>query len=98
MGHFYDALLREGMTPSAALRSAKESVRRQKEWRAPYFWAGFVLQGEYREKLNAGRRAGVGARAVVVPVMILASVVPLIFLARRRAARLRRRRAGSAAL
>jgi CHAT domain-containing protein/tetratricopeptide (TPR) repeat protein len=96
MGHFYDAMLRDGMTPSAALRSAKESVRRQKEWRAPYFWAGFVLQGEYREKINVGRRAGSGARAVVVQFIILASVVSLIFLARRRGTRLRRPGAGSA--
>lgn len=47
MSHFYKSMLQDGMTPVAALKSAKEHVRRQKGWEAPYFWAGFVLQGEY---------------------------------------------------
>jgi CHAT domain-containing protein/tetratricopeptide (TPR) repeat protein len=47
MGHFYSALIKDGLPPAAALRAAKEAVRSQERWRAPYFWAGFVLQGEY---------------------------------------------------
>jgi hypothetical protein len=91
MGHFYKAMLRDGMPPSAALRSAKESMRRQKQWRAPYFWAGFVLQGEYRERINVSGQAAVSAWAVAVPASVLAAAGSLIFLARRRAARFRHR-------
>ncbi|MFL6286663.1 MAG: CHAT domain-containing protein [Pyrinomonadaceae bacterium] len=47
MRHFYSALIKDGLPPAAALRAAKEAVRAQERWRAPYFWAGFVLQGEY---------------------------------------------------
>ncbi|HYY97232.1 MAG TPA: CHAT domain-containing tetratricopeptide repeat protein, partial [Pyrinomonadaceae bacterium] len=83
MGYFYRAMLRDGMPPSAALRSAKESMRRQKQWRAPYFWAGFVLQGEYREGINVNGQATVSAWAVVVPASVLAAAGSLIFLARR---------------
>src|SRR5207248_10373297 len=84
MGHFYKAMLRDGMPPSAALRSAKESMRQQKQWRAPYFWAGFVLQGEYRERINVNGQAAVSAWALVVPASVLAAAGSLIFLARRR--------------
>jgi CHAT domain-containing protein len=91
MGHFYKALLRDGMPPSAALRSAKESIRQQRQWRAPYFWGGFVLQGEYRERIQVNEQSAVSAWAVVMPASVLAVAVSLIFLARRRAARLRHR-------
>ena len=53
MEHFYKAMLNDGLTPAAALRSAKETVRKQTAWSHPYFWAGFVLQGEYRESIKA---------------------------------------------
>jgi CHAT domain-containing protein len=45
---FYRHMLRDGMPPPAALREAQMSVRAQKRWRAPYYWAGFVLQGEWK--------------------------------------------------
>ncbi len=48
MAQFYRKLLVEDMRPVAALRAAQAAVRRQKRWQAPYFWAGFVLQGEWR--------------------------------------------------
>ena len=51
MKHFYQKMLKDGLPPAAALRSAKEVVRKEPEWRAPYFWAGFVIQGEYREPI-----------------------------------------------
>ena len=36
------------MTPAAALRAAQLSMTKEKRWEAPYYWAGFVLQGEWR--------------------------------------------------
>ena len=35
-------------SPAAALRAAQQDVRRQERWRAPYYWAGFVLRGDWR--------------------------------------------------
>lgn len=52
MENFYQAMLRDGLTPAAALRSAKNAVRQQPAWRHPYYWAGFVLQGEYKEPIT----------------------------------------------
>lgn len=49
MAQFYRGLLgRRRMSPAAALRAAQLSMLRDKRWQSPYFWSGFVLQGEWR--------------------------------------------------
>ena len=48
MRRFYHGILKEGLSPAAALRKAQDWVRRQEGWRAPYYWAGFTLQGEWQ--------------------------------------------------
>ncbi|HEY6967814.1 MAG TPA: CHAT domain-containing protein, partial [Candidatus Angelobacter sp.] len=48
MKKFYEAVLRDGRTPAAALREAQMWMRTQKAWSSPYYWAGFVLQGEWK--------------------------------------------------
>jgi CHAT domain-containing protein len=47
MGHFYNAMLREGLAPSAALRKAQLRMLNQERWQSPYYWAGFVLHGDW---------------------------------------------------
>ncbi|HKR59643.1 MAG TPA: CHAT domain-containing tetratricopeptide repeat protein, partial [Pyrinomonadaceae bacterium] len=47
MQRFYRGMLREGQTPSAALRKAQAEMSQQKQWQSPYYWAAFVLQGEW---------------------------------------------------
>jgi CHAT domain-containing protein len=41
-------MLKENLRPAAALRAAQIEMAKQKRWAAPYYWAGFVLQGEWR--------------------------------------------------
>ncbi|MDQ3009650.1 MAG: CHAT domain-containing protein [Acidobacteriota bacterium] len=48
MKHFYEAMLAKGQRPSAALRSAQVQLMQSKQWQAPYYWAAFGLQGEWR--------------------------------------------------
>jgi len=48
MKRFYQKMLREGLRPAAALRAAQVSMLNERQWAAPYYWAGFVLQGEWR--------------------------------------------------
>src|SRR5262245_5986563 len=48
MSRFYSrALGSKAMTPAAALRAAKVAMWREERW-APYYWGGFVLQGDWR--------------------------------------------------
>ncbi len=49
MKRFYQGLLGpERLRPAGALRQAQLSIWEQKRWRAPYYWAAFVLQGEWK--------------------------------------------------
>jgi CHAT domain-containing protein/tetratricopeptide (TPR) repeat protein len=48
MQHFYRRMLKDGMRPAAALRAAQFEMSRSSRWSAPYYWAGFVIQGEWR--------------------------------------------------
>lgn len=48
MARFYKAMEQQGLRPAAALRRAQLAMRRQKRWVAPYYWAGFQLQGEWK--------------------------------------------------
>jgi CHAT domain-containing protein len=48
MARFYRALLTENRRPAEALRLAQESVRAERRWSAPYYWAGFTLAGEWK--------------------------------------------------
>jgi CHAT domain-containing protein len=48
MGRFYRGMLREGLPAGRALREAQLSLRREPRWQAPYYWAAFTFQGEWR--------------------------------------------------
>jgi CHAT domain-containing protein/tetratricopeptide (TPR) repeat protein len=48
MRRFYRGVLHEGRAPAAALRAAQASMAREARWRAPYYWAAFTLEGEWR--------------------------------------------------
>ena len=50
MAKFYEELLSKGRSPAAALRAAQIAMQRSTKWHAPYFWAGFVLQGDWSWK------------------------------------------------
>ena len=49
MKYFYEELLNgTRLRPPAALRAAQLRMLQDKRWQAPYFWAAFILQGEWR--------------------------------------------------
>jgi CHAT domain-containing protein/tetratricopeptide (TPR) repeat protein len=48
MARFYRKILKENQPPSSALRMAQVEMWRQRRWRAPYYWATFALQGEWK--------------------------------------------------
>lgn len=48
MKRFYWGMLKEGRPPAAALRAAQVSMWKDKRWEAPYYWASFTLQGEWK--------------------------------------------------
>jgi CHAT domain-containing protein/tetratricopeptide (TPR) repeat protein len=48
MVRLYRGVLKEHLSAAAALRAAQVQMWKQKRWRKPYYWASFVLQGEWR--------------------------------------------------
>jgi CHAT domain-containing protein/tetratricopeptide (TPR) repeat protein len=49
MKKFYAGLLQRRLSASSALRHAQLEMSRDPRWSAPYYWAGFVLQGDWRQ-------------------------------------------------
>jgi CHAT domain-containing protein/tetratricopeptide (TPR) repeat protein len=48
MDLFYQGIVKEHLAAAAALRRAQMKLRDTPQWSSPYFWAGFVLQGDWR--------------------------------------------------
>ncbi len=48
MAHFYKAMEQDKLRPAAGLRAAQIQMWKQKQWRSPYYWAAFQLQGEWK--------------------------------------------------
>jgi CHAT domain-containing protein/Tfp pilus assembly protein PilF len=81
MKNFYEGMFKRGLTPAAALRDAQLDLRKQKRWHAPYYWAAFVIQGQYDQQETTGYRrspasliaiaAGVGLMVLLAAILIL---------------------------
>jgi CHAT domain-containing protein len=48
MRQLYVAVLKQNQTPAAALRTAQVAMWKSSRWQSPYYWAAFVMQGEWR--------------------------------------------------
>jgi CHAT domain-containing protein/Tfp pilus assembly protein PilF len=48
MTRFYRETLTNKLSAAAALRAAQLSMSKDPRWHSPYYWAGFIIQGEYR--------------------------------------------------
>lgn len=88
MGHFYKSLLKDKLPPAAALREAKQRLRQEKRWRAPFYWAAFVLQGEYTQRVEAAEplesRSVGSATTLAVALAAMAGLLGVIYLLKRR--------------
>jgi CHAT domain-containing protein len=54
MERFYHGLLVGGLPPAEALRQAQLALWRERRWSAPFYWAGFVLEGDGLNKTRFG--------------------------------------------
>lgn len=84
MKYFYAALLQKGLPPAAALRDAQLELAKQPRWQSPYYWAGFVIQGQYDQRESFSPTGGgitiPAVLGIVGGLFLLASV---LFLRRR---------------
>jgi len=49
MKKFYAGILQRRQSPAAALRSAQLEIAKDPRWASPYYWAAFVLQGDWKQ-------------------------------------------------
>ena len=47
MSLYYENMFKAGQDPVSALRSAQLELAADRRWRDPYFWSGFVVQGDW---------------------------------------------------
>ncbi|HEX6043319.1 MAG TPA: CHAT domain-containing protein [Pyrinomonadaceae bacterium] len=77
MSKFYESMLKEGLRPSAALRDAK--LKMIKDNSAPYYWAGFVFQGDYETRIVVeGRSHLFVGLALLLLVLISCGLIVLL--------------------
>ncbi len=57
MRRFYVEMLQNGRPPATALRLAQLEFRKERRWRDPYYWAAFVVQGDWQWTASASRNA-----------------------------------------
>jgi CHAT domain-containing protein len=48
MKRFYRGMFEVGLRPAAALRAAQVEMLKEPRWESPYYWAAFVIQGEWK--------------------------------------------------
>ncbi|MGF1492572.1 MAG: CHAT domain-containing protein [Microcoleaceae cyanobacterium] len=48
MSRFYKQMLTTDQSPAQALRTAQLEMWQNPQWKAPYYWAAFTLQGDWR--------------------------------------------------
>jgi len=85
MKHFYAGMFQKGLTPAAALREAQLSLRSQRRWNSPYYWAAFVIQGQYDQRdLRTPRQPIFGLTSLVTSFILLSGMAGLVVRWRRR--------------
>jgi CHAT domain-containing protein/uncharacterized protein HemY len=48
MAEFYRQMFVNNLKPAAALQKAQVKMSQSKRWHAPYYWAGFVITGDWK--------------------------------------------------
>jgi CHAT domain-containing protein len=89
MRYFYEGMFKKGLSPAAALRDSQLAMSQQKRWQSPYYWAGFVIQGQYSENENFGRPSFLtGQRVTILCVLAAALLLTSLFFFHRRRSRI----------
>jgi len=83
MVRFYEEMFRAKQSPAAALRTAQLVMWRQKRWHAPYFWAAFVLQGDYEGTIQLKEKSAARSWHLALGVGLVIALVAIFLLWKR---------------
>src|SRR5215213_1201475 len=83
MSDFYHSMLSRGVRPVAALRAAKLKMLQDKSLSAPYYWAGFVFQGDYEARIDVESNSRLSLGLALLLLVLISSGL-IVFRRRRR--------------
>jgi CHAT domain-containing protein len=76
MSYFYEFMLKQDLRPAAALRNAKLKLMKAGPRSAPYYWGGFVFQGDYDARIVVERSSHFSvALALLLLVLITGGLI-----------------------
>ncbi len=84
MKYFYTGMFEKGLAPAAALRDAQLAMMRQKRWQEPYYWAGFVIQGQYAPSVTRPYQMTTAVKLVLLATAAALILSAVLILWRRR--------------
>lgn len=84
MKHFYTALFKKGLPPAAALRDAQLELMKYPRWQSPYYWAGFVIQGQYEQKEQFSQSSLGNIKTWLIALSGGSLLIAVLFIFRRR--------------
>jgi CHAT domain-containing protein/Flp pilus assembly protein TadD len=84
MVHFYKEMFNSRQSPAAALRTAQLAMWQQRRWHAPYYWAAFVLQGDYEGTIHLQETRSTRWRQVAIAAGIVIALAVAFLLWKRR--------------
>ena len=84
MVHFYQEMFHSKQSPAAALRTAQLAMWQQRRWHAPYYWAAFVLQGDYQGTIHLQEKSSAKWRPIALGVGIMIALAVVFLLWKRR--------------
>lgn len=87
MKYFYTGVLKEKLAPATALRKAQTKMWQIKRRHPPYYWAAFVLHGEYRSSaVTEPRRTTTAqiAAGLFIAIALLSAISAIVLLRRRK--------------
>jgi CHAT domain-containing protein len=84
MKHFYGGMLDKNLTPAAALRDAQNHIRQQPQWRSPYYWAAFTLQGDFNKPIQRPAHSAPTRTVVLIGTLSVLVLIAVAWLLRRR--------------
>lgn len=70
MKNFYRGMVDEKLTPSQSLRQAQIELRKNSQFKSPFYWAAFTVQGDFRNVPKISKSFG--------NQMYLFSLIPII--------------------
>jgi CHAT domain-containing protein/Flp pilus assembly protein TadD len=71
MTRFYQGLLKDGTPPASALRQAQLAMWNKEQWHAPYYWAAFGLQGEYKDHFGPSSVGSTWSKTFWIAILVV---------------------------